>query len=150
LVTDLLDAIRTGDVNVRDYILVLHPEHYNTLLVSLRSAAIRDGAEADPRFFGFEIRVDPSVPREQITIIRRVPQPIITPRALEFNLDDLQREFVNQPLGFFHGGPHLGMPAFISNLAPEVSQRPPRLEPSVPPQLPKTLWEHLDAPWDDE
>ncbi len=149
-VNDLLDAIRTGDVNVRDYILILHPEQYNTLLASLNSAAIRDGMAADPRFFGYEIRVDPSVPREQIAIVRRVPMPTISPRALEFSLEDLRREFEN-PVGYLHDGPHLGMPVYMSSLAsPEISWRPPRPDAGVPPRLPKTLWEHLEADWDDE
>lgn len=142
LIDELLDSIRTGDVNVRDYILVLHPEQYESLRATLHSEAIRDGMAADSRFFGFEIRVDPSVPRDQVAVVRRAPL-MVVPRMSD--LDDLRPG----PLGYFLDGPLRGQPAFISNVVSEISWTPPGADPEARVQPPKTLWDHLEADWDE-
>lgn len=139
---DLLDAIRTGDVTVRDYILILHPEQYDSLRLALHSAAIRDGMDADPRFFGFEIRVDRSVPRDQVVFVRRAPPP---PPVLSPFRGDLRPG----PLGYFLNGPLRGQVACISN-GPEISWSSLSVDPDAHPQPPKTLWDHLEADWGDE
>lgn len=137
LIDELLDAIRTGDLDVGNYILVIHPEDYRNLVASMHSPALIRGVEQDAYFFGFQLRVDSTVPRGQVTVVRRGP-PLET-RPPSLRVYETIGEFV-RPSNMFYDTTHQELSIF---------RQPAERRES--PVVTKTLWDHLDDDaWDDE